>query len=640
MADEVLRTAERDLDPRAVSKLDEADWVRLVYRGGQPQLTVRAVVTGLLLGFVLSFANVYSGLKVGWFFGMAMPACLASFAIWRLLASLGLTRTPLGLLEANCMQSTASSAAYATGNMVVGVFPAMLLLSVSPAHPGGVQAHWAALAAWIACVAALGVTLAIPLKRQLINRERLAFPSGTAAAIMLDGLHRTAAAVRSRARVLLYAIAAGAALPVLRDLRGLAVIGSSSKLFDWLPRISVAGSSYAASDAGLVVDHSLLLVAAGVFVGLRTTVWMLVGGVITAFVLGPIALASTWVDALGHQVAATTRLGSAWAEVGIWLGAPLLVSYAVVALIGNWRAFVRTFAARRGLASSSASDGAASAQIEIPQSWFWWGFALCGGAVIALGRVIFDIPVALGCLAVATSLVFSMVAARITGETDINPGGPMGKLTQLGFGILRPQHPSTNLLTAAMTHASSVASADLLTDLKSGYLLGADPRRQFIAQALGIIAGTAASVLAYFVLIPDTLALTGSAGHAPQFAAPGAHQFRAIAELLQYGLANLHPLNRTLVVTGAIAGLVLATVEQLSPRRAVRWLPSTAGLGLGLLLPLSTSLAMLIGVAVAAVASARRRDAAERYVWPISAGLLAGESLAGVVVAIVNNLIL
>jgi uncharacterized oligopeptide transporter (OPT) family protein len=215
----------------------------------------------------------------------------------------------------------------------------------------------------------------------------------------------------------------------------------------------------------------------------------------------------------------------------------------------------------------------------------------------------------------------------------------MGKLTQLTFGILRPQHPSTNLMTAAMTHASSVAAADLLNDLKSGYLLGADPRRQFVAQALGIAAGTAASVLAYFILIPDAFAL-GARGAAAQFAAPAAHQFQAIAQLLQYGLANLHPMHRVLVVAGAIAGVLLAAAERAAPRRVARWLPSTAGLGLGLLLPLSTSLAMLIGAALAAIATARDAEAAERWVWPVSAGALAGESLAGVVVAIVNNFIL
>src|ERR1041384_527062 len=150
------------LDPREVSQLDEAGWIARAYRRGEPQLTLRAVVTGLLLGFLLSFANVYIGLKTGWFFSMALVACLVSFAVWRLLASTGAARTPLSVLETNCMQTTASSAACATGNMVVGVLPAMLLLSIPAAGPAGIQPHWAAVAAWIACVSALGVMLPIP----------------------------------------------------------------------------------------------------------------------------------------------------------------------------------------------------------------------------------------------------------------------------------------------------------------------------------------------------------------------------------------------------------------------------------------------------------------------------------------------
>src|SRR5215470_10476434 len=97
------------LDPREVSQLDEAGWIRCVYRKGVAQLTVRAVATGLVLGFLLSFANVYIGLKTGWFFSMALVACLVSFAVWRLLASTGLAATPLTVLETNCMQTTASS---------------------------------------------------------------------------------------------------------------------------------------------------------------------------------------------------------------------------------------------------------------------------------------------------------------------------------------------------------------------------------------------------------------------------------------------------------------------------------------------------------------------------------------------------
>lgn len=625
-----------DLAPREVALLDEAAWFARAYRGDEPQLTVRAVATGLGLGFVMSFANVYIGLKTGWFFSMALAACLASFGMWRALAAIGIVRRPLGLLESNCVQSTASSAAYATGNMVVGIIPALLLLSVSPAHPRGEQLPALALAAWIACIAALGVTIAIPIKRQLIDRERLAFPSGTAAAIMLHGLHRASASAAKRTRVLGAAIVAGAILPLVRDLRGLALIPASSKLFDWLPRVWAGGQGHVASETGLVVDHSLLLVAAGAFVGLRTAAWMFAGGLVTAFVLGPIAVDTIAVDASGHAVAAASSLRLAWAEVGIWAGAPMLVAYALVALAGQARAFARMFGTR---ALAVASDPRAAA-IEIPRAWFWIGFAGCGSVAIVLGAAVFDVPVVLGVLAVALSVVFGMVACRITGETDINPGGPMGKLTQLAFGVVRPQHPATNLMTAAMTHASSTASADLLNDLKAGYLLGANPRKQFFAQLIGIAAGTVASVTAYYLLIPDARALVGEPGQAPAFAAPAAHQFRAIAELLQYGLANLPALQRTLVVIGATAGLAFALAERVTPTRIARWLPSAAGLGLGLLLPVSTSLAMVIGAAIAAVVARRSEDAAERIVWPVSAGLLAGESLAGVLVVAANHFLI
>jgi uncharacterized oligopeptide transporter (OPT) family protein len=605
-----------DLDPAAVAELDEAAWYATAYRGDQPQLTARAVVTGLALGFVLAFANVYIGLTTGWFFGMALAACLASFAIWRGLAGLGLR--PLSLLEANCMQSTASAAAYATGNMVVGIVPAMLLLSVSPAAPRGTQLPGAVLVVWIACIAALGVTLAIPLKRQLINRERLAFPSGTAAAVMLHGLHRRGASVSARA--VIGALVTGAALPILRELRGLAILPERLRVLDWLPRVA----GHAPSEAGVVLDVSVLLPAAGAFAGLRVTLAMVAGGAITAFAIGPVALRDAWLDPTGHTVYAARGLATVWLDAGIWLGAPLLAAYALVTLAARWRLFGR--ALRRG--PEARSD------LEVPAAWFWIGFAVTGGAAIALARALFDIPVPLGALAVALSLVFSSVACRITGETDIQPGAAMGKLTQLVFGALRPQHPTTNLMTAAMTHASSVASADLLNDLKAGYLLGANPRRQTIAQALGIAAGAVASVLAYFLLVPDASALAPGPDGVARFAAPGAHQFRAIAELLQYGLAHLHPLHRALVVIGALAGAVLAIAERLVRRR---WWPSTAGLGLGLLLPLATSLAMALGAIAAALA--HRRDATRPYVWPIAAGALAGESIAGVAVALANTVL-
>jgi uncharacterized oligopeptide transporter (OPT) family protein len=182
-------------------------------------------------------------------------------------------------------------------------------------------------------------------------------------------------------------------------------------------------------------------------------------------------------------------------------------------------------------------------------------------------------------------------------------------------------------------------AADLLNDLKSGYLLGAHPRRQFIAQFMGIFTGTVASVLGYFLLVPDATVLTGSAGRPPQFAAPGAQQWKAVAELFRSGIGNLHPMAREGIAIGVLAGTVFAITEWVFPKERT-WIPSATGIGLGLLLPFSTSLSFAIGATLAWVFALVNRRQAGRFVVPIASGLIAGESIVGVVVAALNNFVL
>ena len=80
------------------------------------------------------------------------------------------------------------------------------------------------------------------------------------------------------------------------------------------------------------------------------------------------------------------------------------------------------------------------------------------------------------------TFVLSLVAARSTGESDITPTGAMGKFRQLTYGVLIPQSATANLMTAAVRSSSASASADLLNDLKSGYLLGASPSARSATQ--------------------------------------------------------------------------------------------------------------------------------------------------------------
>jgi len=272
-------------------------------------------------------------------------------------------------------------------------------------------------------------------------------------------------------------------------------------------------------------------------------------------------------------------------------------------------------------------------------SWFGVLAGASAVAIVILAWQAFDIPLHLGTLAVLMTFFLALVACRATGETDVTPTGAMGKIMQLTFGVLLPQSTTANLMTAAIASGSASASADLLNDLKSGYLLGANPRRQFAAQMSGIFTGTIATVLGYFLLVKDATTLTGVDGRDPAFAAPAAQQWKAVAEVFRIGFANLHPMARTCIAIGACAGVLLTLLERGLPKQKA-WLPSPTGVGLGFILPFYYPLAMFLGAAMAAIAKRVNPVAAERFTVPISSGLIAGESIVGVVVAALNNFVL
>jgi uncharacterized oligopeptide transporter (OPT) family protein len=657
--EELERGAPLDLTPEAVGKLDEGAWVARAFRGEAAQLTVRAVVMGSALGFLLAFTNVYVGLKAGWALGVALTACVVSFTTWTTLLKLGLAKTPMTILESNCMQSTASAAGFATTPLVVSAFPAMLMLSATPANPGGTQRHWALVAAWVLSVAALGVLMAIPMKRSMINRERLTFPSGTATAVLLQSLYSQGGEALAKGRALLAAGVVGIVVPVLVNLKILPTVDaaghparttllpSQSKVFDWLPALparhldpathALVREDFPLSGWNLALDHSLVLVAAGAIIGLRVTLSMVLGGLLLVFVLGPTALGWEWTNAAGNLVTAVSTPAKAWRDIGVWFGAPLLVAHGLVTFGLQYRTVGRALAGLVGRGRGPSDD--ATRDVEVPVAWFVMGTAVAGSLVVVLAWLAFGIPVHFGALAVFLSFFLALVAARAAGESDIAPIGPMGKIMQLTYGVLMPQSYVANLLTASITSSASAEAAGLLTDLKSGYLLGAHPRRQFVAQFLGIFSGTAASVIAYFVLVPDATAITGSAGHAAQFVAPAAQQWKAVAELFRDGAGNLHPMAREGIALGLLAGTVIAITEWVFPRQR-GWLPSATGLGLGLLFPFYTSLSFALG-AVAAWAFGRASErGAARFTVPIASGLIAGESLAGVLVTALNNFVL
>jgi uncharacterized oligopeptide transporter (OPT) family protein len=207
----------------------------------------------------------------------------------------------------------------------------------------------------------------------------------------------------------------------------------------------------------------------------------------------------------------------------------------------------------------------------------------------------------------------------------------MGKITQVVFGALSPGNVNVNLMSANVTAAAAGSSADLLTDLKSGYLLGAHPRKQFIAQLAGIFVGTLVSVLAFRLLVPDASVLGSD-----QFPAPAAQTWRAVAVALSHGVQALGPVKIWSIVIGGLVGIALTPLPKVMPRHQ-HLVPSPAGVGLAWTFHWYYGLLFFIGAGLSWLLQKKKPAWAEEFTFPVASGWIAGESLMGVSLVMWEN---
>ncbi|MFH0903156.1 MAG: OPT family oligopeptide transporter [Pseudomonadota bacterium] len=597
-----------DPDPDPILDPDER-WLRTVYAGDAPQLTIRAVATGMVLGGFMALSNLYINLKLGWSLGVTITAAILAFACWSLLRRVWTRIPPFGVLENNAMQSVASAAGYMTGGGTVAAIPALMMVT-------GQQLPPLPMALWIGTLAFLGVFVAIPLKRQFINVEQLRFPSGLASAETVRSLHSAGgggdAAVKAKA--LGIAAAAGAILAVLRE--GLLLVPR---------RLAVFGKAQAAYT--LEVDTSLILVGVGALMGPRSGLTLLGGSLLCYGVLAPMA---------HSHGAISDKLGfSAIISWSVWIGASMMLTAGLLHFGLAWKAVGKVFSdIGRALErrAGAGNDADRLSRIEVPSSWFAIGLLVLGPLTVYLEHRFFAMPLWMGALTIVLALLTAVVAARSTGETDNTPTGPIGKLVQLVFGGIAPGNMVTNLMAAQATAGVALHASDLLTDLKSGYVLGAKPRQQFFAQFFGVVAGTLVVVPAYHLLIPDVSAIGGD-----RYPAPAAQGWAAVARLLGQGMSALHPSARWGLVVGSLTGIVLALLERLFPRRR-SFIPSPIALGMAFTLPAWNSISIAAGSLIAWALERRRPAIAALFTVAVASGLIAGESLLGALVELVRSL--
>jgi uncharacterized oligopeptide transporter (OPT) family protein len=247
-------------------------------------------------------------------------------------------------------------------------------------------------------------------------------------------------------------------------------------------------------------------------------------------------------------------------------------------------------------------------------------------------KLLFDIPLFAGTVGVALALALAVVAARVVGETGIPPIGAIGKVSQLSFGLVAPGNATANLMGANVTGGAAGQCADLLNDLKCGSLVGATPARQIFAQCFGVLTGSIAGSLCYLVLIPDPAGMLLT----PEWPAPAVATWKAVAEILSVGLEAIPTGCGPAMAVAAVAGVAMALAARYLPTRIAHWVPSATAMGLAFVIPAWISLSLFFGAAIATLAARWWPAWSGRFVLAIAAGLVAGESLAGIASALVS----
>lgn len=609
------------IDPREAAPQDpERYWREHLYKAGEAQLTVRAILVGMAIGAVMCLSNLYVFFKTGWSMGVTITAAILSFALFQLFQGLGrLVKrpiTPLTALENNALITVSSGAGFMTGGGNMAAFGALLMVTTLRPDP-------TAMIFWFGAIAALGVFTAIPIKRQLINHEGLAFPTGKATAETLHAIHGAADGTGGgeglqQARALGLAALFAALVAWFRE-------GKTSWMpFNLPPSFPIGGLTIGgrpAADWTVAFKTEVVLIGAGALMSFRTGWSLLLGGMLTYLFLAPALVANGVIPTVSYK-----------AIVGwtVWPGAAILVASGLTSFALDWRSVGRSFS---GLASVFQKKGADHVvdpmdEIECPGWWFPAGFIVLGPIVIVLMTWLFQIPWWAGVIAVPLAVIMGFIASRVTGETDVTPTKALGPVTQLLYGVMTPGNLSGNIMSANVTGGIGLHAADLLTTLKTGWLLGANPRAQFYAQLFGVLAGAAVVVPAFNILIPDPSVLGTDA-----WPAPSCLVWAGVSKAFAGGVGALGTLARMGIGVGLALGVALVLLERFAPKPLRAFVPSPSGLGIAMVIPGSNAIAMFIGALGAKIAGDASPTFARRYVVPVASGLIAGESLMGVAIA-------
>ena len=572
-----------------------------------PELTVTSIVMGMLLAVIFGAANAYLGLRVGMTVSASIPAAVISMGVIRVIMKRN------SILESNMVQ-TIGSAGESLAAGAIFTMPALFLWAEEGLcdMPSLVEITLIAL-----CGGVLGVLFMVPLRNALIVKEHetLLYPEGTACAdVLLAGEEGGA-----NASTVFSGMGLAAAFKFVVD--GLKVLPSD---------VAFAFKSFK-GEVGMEVYPALLGV--GYIVGPQIASYMFVGSVIGWMVIIPLICLfgpDTWLYPadVGKTIADLYAAGGAakiWSTYVKYIGAGAIATGGIISLIKSLPLIITTFRdSIKSMKGGKNTNTARTAQ-DLPMQMILFGIV----AMILIIWVVPAIPVTLlgAAIIVVFGFFFATVSSRMVGlvGSSNNPVSGMAIATLLIATMSIKASGKTGIdgMTAAIAIGSVICivaaiAGDTSQDLKTGYLLGATPKKQQMGEIIGVIvSGLAIGGVLYLLN-----AAWGYGG--AEVPAPQATLMKMIVEGIMGG--NL-PWN--LVFIGVFLAIALEILR-------VPVMP----FAIGLYLPIYLNASIMIGGVVRMFMDHRKNVDEETKTKQTTdgtlycAGMIAGEGLVGILLAI------
>ncbi len=580
-----------------------------------PEITIKALILGVVLSVILAGANAYLGLFAGMTVSASIPAAVMSMGILRLFRR-------SNILENNIVQ-TAASAGESLAAGVIFTIPALIVMH-----------YWTNFNYWQTTVIAglggvIGVLFTIPIRRALIVEEKLKFPEGVATAEILRTGEKGGSGIRDIAQAGILGAVFKFGETGLRVWEGVVEVGAK------------VGSSIAYFGSNL----SPALISVGYIVGINIAALIFIGGALNWLVAIPI-YAATHPWPAGED--AVSWANEIWSTKTRFLGVGAMVIGGFWALI-HLRSSILT-----GIRSSfdTYKKGTSGGFQEIPRTERdipvkWVGIALIV-SILPIFLVYVHViqspapSIIMAVVMLVAGFLFSAVAAYMAGlvGSSNNPISGVTIATILFSSLLLLAFlgtgsvvgPAAAIFVGAVVACAAAIGGDNLQDLKAGYILGATPWKQQIMQILGVV--SAALVLAPVLMLIEKAYGIGvpSAEHPNPLAAPQATLMASVAQ----GVFN-RDLPWAMIVTGMLVAVLIISLDRFQERRGASFRLPVLAVAVGVYLPFELSVPIFAGGIIAwtvkRVRRGRIKTEGNRGLL-FASGLITGEALVGILMAI------